>query len=208
MNTITKYSEYEVQRLTHFLSSYGLKEKFVKNLHQHGYISATAKEPLKAHLEFLEGLESQRECITILEAFPWCSTDEGSDFWKAVNDIWYEEVIGGFSAKEAQNSSTYNKALLRFTEFKTLMKSINAWEPFTSNLICGDFSYINISVGYGIDSLKGLIIILLMSEDLTYQDVFKLLAYRDSHDIAMICEATDKLLAEHEGIEWESSDEN
>ena len=135
MNTITKYSEYEVQRLTHFLSSYGLKEKFVKNLHQHGYISATAKEPLKAHLEFLEGLESQRECITILEAFPWCSTDEGSDFWKAVNDIWYEEVIGGFSAKEAQNSSTYNKALLRFTEFKTLMKSINAWEPFTSNLI-------------------------------------------------------------------------
>lgn len=139
---------------------------------------------------------------TILEAFPWCSTDEGSDFWKAVNDIWYEEVICGFSAKEAQNSSTYNKALLRFTEFKTLMQSVNAWEPFTSNIICGDFSPVNISLGYGCDSLEGLITILLMSENITYTDVFDLLAYTDSHDIATIYEATGKLLAEHEGIEW------
>jgi len=154
---------YKIQILESFLKQYDLKEAFTNNLFE---------KDLEGYKSLMEDDYEVPLWSAILNAFVWCETKEGSDFWKTVNNLWFERIINGFTAKDARSSFKYNRALLRFEKFKTIIQGVStgAWESLCDDLLM-DNGAVNLwSYGEGAH-VEELIILTLMGDEVSIEDV-------------------------------------
>jgi len=170
---------YKTQILESFLRQYDLKEAFTNNLFE---------KDLEGYKSLMEDEYEVPLWSAILSAFVWFDTKEGANFWKTVNDLWFENVVNGFTAKEARSSFRYNRALLRFEEFKSSILQTNqeAWADLLDHITLGEIDLNMRSYGEGCYP-EELLILMLMGDEVSMEDVLYTLLSEDKKKEPVWC---------------------